>query len=259
MRSEGEGEGEAGTDGRGGVWWGLMEGRECWGWGMSLCMRGEPPRPLASRDGVPLSSCVDSSSRVACSLCVASLMRVAFSSRVASLSPVASCIASLRMSLVFTSCCCCTLSVGGGAGRLRLLVVLGPRCHPWGGLLTIPQRPCEVRGVGACLVCYLMCTVVLGLQTRLVKGGAMTMGWPLTFPTHIMYVAWALRLFAVLLAPSSVALRGVVMRGVDSGRHHRQHCGTLAVVKSRWWWWWRKGNKWSRKCDYPTKSRHGNI
>ena len=28
---------------------GLMEGRECWGWGMSPCVRGEPPRPLASR------------------------------------------------------------------------------------------------------------------------------------------------------------------------------------------------------------------
>ena len=141
MRSDGEGEGGAGTDGRGGeCGGGLMEGWECWGWGMSPSMRGEPPRPLASRDGVPLSSRAVSSSRVASPTCVASPTRVAFSSRVTSSSPVASRVASLRVSPVFACRCRRTLSAGGGAGRLRLLVVLDPRRRPWGGLLTIPQH-----------------------------------------------------------------------------------------------------------------------
>ena len=177
MRSDGEGEGGAGTDGRGGVWWGLMEGRECWGWGMSPCVRGEPPHLLASRNGIPLSSRVDSasrvasSSRVACSSRVASPMHVAFSSCVASLSPVTSRVASLHVSPVFTCCCRRTLSVGGGAGRFWLLVVLGPRRRPLGGPVTSPQCPRDVRGVGARLVFYPVCAVFLGLQTRLVKGG----------------------------------------------------------------------------------------
>ena len=152
---------------------GQMEGRECWGWGMLPCMRGEPPRLLASYDGVLLSSrvdsasCVASSSRVACSSCVTSPTCVAFSSCVTSSLPVAS----LHVSPVFVCCCRRTLSVGGGAGRLQLLVVLGPRRRPWGGLVTIPQCPRDIRGVGARLVCYPVCAVVLGLQTRLVKGG----------------------------------------------------------------------------------------
>ena len=115
------------------------------GWGMSPCVRGEPPRLLASRDGVPLSSRVVSSSRVA------------FGPRVASSSPVASraalCVTSLRVSPVFACRCRRMLSAGGGAGRLRLLVVLDPRCRPWGGPLTIPQRPRDVRGMGTRLVC----------------------------------------------------------------------------------------------------------
>ena len=77
------------------------------------------------------------------------------------------------------------LSMGGGAGHLWLLVVLGPRrrswlvvwsrrcvvvrwCHrrccPWGGPLTI-------CGMSAWLVCYTVSTVILGLQTRLVNWG----------------------------------------------------------------------------------------
>ena len=88
------------------------------------------------------------------------------------------------------------VSMGGGAGHLWLVVVLGPRCHswlvmwsrhcvvvgwcrcrrPWGGPLT-------VHGVGAQLICYPVCTLVLGLQTRLVRWGGDDDGWPLTFPS----------------------------------------------------------------------------
>ena len=120
----------------------------------------------------------------------------------------------------------------------------------------IPQHPHHVHGMGAPLVCYPACTVVLGLQKRLVRWGVMTTGGHSPSP--------APHLFAALVAPSSVALRGVLMRGVDSGQHHCQRCGTLvvmlAVVKSGWWWWWRrKGNKLSCECDHPANSRHGNI
>ena len=91
----------------------------------------------------------------------------------------------LLLCVPFSPCPRVTLSMGGGAGHLRLLMVLGPcrhswlvvwswRCvvvgwcrhhhHPWAGLLT-------VRGVSAQLVCYPVSTVVLGLQTRLVNWG----------------------------------------------------------------------------------------
>ena len=84
----------------------------------------------------------------------------------------------------FSPRCRVTLSMGGGAGHLRLLVVLGPRRHSW---LVVSSRRCvvvgwcrhsrlwggplTVRGMGARLVCYPVCTIVLGLQTRLVKWG----------------------------------------------------------------------------------------
>ena len=61
----------------------LMEGRECWGWGMSLCMCGEAGLLLFCV-GVPLSSCINSLSRVASSLHVTSLSHVTSSLRVAS-------------------------------------------------------------------------------------------------------------------------------------------------------------------------------
>ena len=164
----------------------------------------------------------------------------------------------LFLCVIVVTHCCLVLSVGGGAGRLRLLMVLGPCHHPWGVPLTISQHPCNVCGMGARLICYPVCTIVLGLQKSLVRWGVMTMGGrsPSPAPCHVHGMgAPPVR----CPAPSSIALRGMPMRGVDSGQHHRQHCGTLAVVKSEWWWWWRKGNKWSRECDHPTNSRCGNI
>ena len=102
---------------------GLMEGRECWGWGISLCVCGKPPHPLASHDGVPLLSRVDSSSRVASSSHVASLMCVAFSS----------CVTSLRMLPVFMCRCDCMLSSGAVSGWWcwALVVVHGVACSPF--------------------------------------------------------------------------------------------------------------------------------
>ena len=46
----------------------------------------------------------------------------------------------------------------------------------------IPQCPHHVRGMGALLVHYPACIIVLGLQTRLVRWGGNDDGWPLTFP-----------------------------------------------------------------------------
>ena len=156
-----------------GVWWGADGGQGVLGLGdVAVCVWR-----ATSSVGVPLSLHVvsslhvASSLRVACSSRVASPTRVAFSLRVASSLPVASRVASLRVSPVFVCRCRGTLSAGGGAGRLRLLMVLDPRHRPWGGLLTIPQCPRDVHGVGARLVCYPVCAVVLGLQTRLAKGG----------------------------------------------------------------------------------------
>ena len=40
----------------------------------------------------------------------------------------------------------------------------------------IPQHPHHIHGVGTLLVCYPACTVVLGLQKKLVRWGAMTTG-----------------------------------------------------------------------------------
>ena len=65
---------------------------------------------------------------------------------------------------------CWALAAARGAGPSSpfvaggVVTVLCRRSRPWGGPLT-------VRGVGARLVCYPVCTVVLGLQTRLVKWG----------------------------------------------------------------------------------------
>ena len=56
------------------------------------------------------------------------------------------------------------------------------------GVVThIPQRPCHVRGVGTPCIRYRACTVVLGLQTRLVRLGAMTTGGcsPSPAPSHV--------------------------------------------------------------------------
>ena len=56
-----------------------------------------------------------------------------------------------------------------------------------GAVTHIPQRPRHVRGVGAPLVCYRARTVVLGLQTRLVRWGVMTTGGrsPSPAPSHV--------------------------------------------------------------------------
>ena len=143
----------------GGVWWGAGGGQGVLGLGDVAVHAWR----ATSSVGVPLSSRVVSSSHVASSSCVAcsshvaSLTHVAFSSRVASASSVASRVASLRISPVFTCRCRCTLSAGGGAGHLQLLVVLDPHRRPWGGPLTIPQCPRDVRGVGTRLVCYPVC------------------------------------------------------------------------------------------------------
>ena len=56
------------------------------------------------------------------------------------------------------------------------------------GVVThIPQHPRHVRGVGTPLIRYRARTVVLGLQTRLVRWGVMTMGGcsPSPAPSHV--------------------------------------------------------------------------
>ena len=167
MRSDGEGEGRAGTDGRGGVCWGADGGQGVLGLG-DVAVRawratssiGVPRwRPVVVACRLLLTCCL---LLACCLLLVCCLLFTCC---------LSSCVASFRMSPPFACRCRRTLSVGGGAGRLRLLMVLGPRRRPWGGPLTIPQRPRDVHGVGARLICYPVCAVVLGLQTRLVKGG----------------------------------------------------------------------------------------
>ena len=194
----------------------------------------------------PLSSHVDSSSRVTSSSCVASPSRVTSSSRVASSlrvaspSRVGSHVACLRVSLssravngwwcwVFAASrgagppvairgwWCGHVVVSGSGGEALSSSSMGwpltiPQhpCQCWARLLSdgrpgaanevsevggdddgvvthIPQRPRHVRGVGAPLVCYRARTVVLGLQTRLVRWGVMTTGGrsPSPAPSHV--------------------------------------------------------------------------
>ena len=225
-------------------WWGLMEGggsgEEWWrGGGRSkdwwreervvgdwwsagsagaggcrhVCMVRLGPRPLSFRIGVPLSSSIDS------------LSRVTSSSHVAS--PCVSSVFGRRLSshvvVVWRCQWVVVLGVWGFVVWSRRCVVVGwwgivvvvhvvaaqhsPAPMPARGSFAIrrrpgaanevsevggdddrvathiPQRPRHVRGVGAPLVRYRACTVVLGLQTRLVRWGVDDDGWPLTFPS----------------------------------------------------------------------------
>ena len=159
-------------------------GRGSYGGGREWCgvmKKGSPPGVVVARvrssSPMPPRRCL--CPRVVARVCSRSWAVVFVHARSSSFmrSFVGACRRACRSRLV-------AVSMGGGAGRLRLLVVLGPRRHswlvvwsrrcvvvgwcrrsrPWGGPLTI-------RGVGAQLVCYPVCTVVLGLQTRLVKWG----------------------------------------------------------------------------------------
>ena len=191
---------------------GLMEGRECWGWWMSSCVRGE-----AGTSSVVIARRL----LVAC--------RLLFACRL----PVA-----CRLLFAYRFLFACRLPIACRlACRLSSCVVVVPRCQ-WVVVLDVCgfswcRAPVAIRGwwcghvvvswsggeasssssmggrspfasahASSGLVCYP--TVVLGLQTRSVRWGAMKMGWPLTFPcAQVTYVAWALRSFAIVLALSS--------------------------------------------------------
>ena len=186
-----------------------MEGRECRGWGMSPCVCGEAG---TSSVVVPCWRPVVVVRRllVACRLLLACRLPVA--SRVAC--RLSSHVACLRVSLSsgVVNGWCWVFGASRGAGLLWPFVAGGVvtslcrgwvtrrrcRCRrPWGG-----RSPFASAHASSGLVCYP--TVVLGLQTRSVRWGAMTTGWPLTFPSaHVTYMAWALRSFAIVLALSS--------------------------------------------------------
>ena len=209
-----------------------MEGRECWGWGMSPCVRGEAGtssvvvprwRPIVVARQLLVACCVLFACRlpVACRVlfacCLPVACRVLFAWRL----PIACCLTCRLSSRV--TCLRVSLSSGAvhgwwwwvfaasrGAGPpspfvaggvatslCRGRVVRHRRRRPWGGHSPLPSAHAS-----AGLVCYP--TVILGLRTRSVRWGAMTTGWPLTFPSaHVMYVAWAIRSFAIVLALSS--------------------------------------------------------
>ena len=177
---------------------GLMEGRECRGWGMLPCVRGEAG---TSSVVVPRWRPVV----VACRLLVACRLPIACHLTFR----LSSCVACLRVSLSsgVVNGWCWVFGASRGAGLpwpfvaggvvtslCRGRVVRRRRRRPWGG-----RSPFASAHASSGLVCYT--TVVLGLQTRSVRWGAMTTGWPLTFPSaHVTYVAWVLRSFAIMLA-----------------------------------------------------------
>ena len=110
---------------------GLMEGRECWGWWMSPCVRGE-----AGTSSVVVAHRLLVACRLlfACRLPVA--CRLLFACRF-----LFAC--HLPIACRLTCRCRPALSMGGGAGGLRLLVVPGPRGHWW---LVVWSRRCVVVG-----------------------------------------------------------------------------------------------------------------
>ena len=175
---------------------GLMEGRECWGWWMSPCVCGEAGSSsvvVARRHLVACRVLFACRLPVACRLLF--VCRFLFACRL----PMACRLACHLSSRV--ACLCVSLSSGAvngwwcwvfaashGAGPLwpfvaggvvtslhRRRVVRRRRRRPWGG-----RSPFPSAHASAGLVCYP--TVVLGLQTRSVRWGGMTTGWPLTLP-----------------------------------------------------------------------------
>ena len=152
----------------------LMEGRECWGWWMSPCVRGEAG---SSSVVVPRWRPVV----VACRLLVA--CRVLFACRFlcARRLPIAcrlacrlsSPVACLHVSLSSGAvngwwCWVFAASHGGWCGHVVVVVSWsggeGHRRRPWGG-----RSPFPSAHASAGLVCYP--TVVLGLQMRSVRWG----------------------------------------------------------------------------------------
>ena len=121
---------------------GLMEGRECWGWWMSPCVRGE-----AGTSSVVVARRLLVACRLlfACRLPVA--CRVLFACRL----PIACRLSSVAGGVVTSLC-------RGRVVRRRR------RRHPWGG-----HSPFPSAHASAGLVCYP--TVVLGLQTWSVRWG----------------------------------------------------------------------------------------
>ena len=228
---------------------GLIEGRECWGWWMLPCMRGEAGTSSVVVARRLLITCrLLFMCRLPVACCLLFACRFLFACRL----PIV-CRLACRLPIVCRLAC-----------RLSLRVVVVPRCqwvvvlgvcgfswcrapmaiHGWwcghvvvswsggeasssssmGWPLTIPQRPCQrwarllsdrhpgaanevsevggdddgvvthipqrprhVRGMGAPLVHYRARTVVLGLQTRLVRWGVMTTGGrsPSPAPSHV--------------------------------------------------------------------------
>ena len=217
---------------------GLMEGRECWGWGMSPCVRGEAGtssvvvpcwRPVVVAHRLLITCRILFACRilfvcrlpVVCRVLFACCLPVACRVLFAWCLPIAcrlTCRLSLRVACLRVSlssgavhgwwCWVFVASRGAGppspfvAGGVATSLCRGRvvrcccRC-PWGGHSPLPSAHAS-----AGLVCYP--TVVLGLRTRSVRWGAMTTGWPLTFPSaHVMYMAWAICSFAIVLALSS--------------------------------------------------------
>ena len=188
-----------------------MEGRECWGWGMSLCVHGEAGTlsvvishwcPVVIVRQLLVMCCLLFACYLPITCCLLFACRFLFTCRLLIMCHLSSCVVCLHMSLSSSAvngwwCWVFAASHGAGppwpfmaGGVVTSLchgwVVRRHRCHPWGGHSPFPSTHAR-----AWLVCYP--TIVLGLQTRSVRWGAMTMGWPLTFPSaHIPYVAWAL-------------------------------------------------------------------
>ena len=169
------------------------------------------PRPLSFCIGVPLSLHVDSLSCVTSSSHVASLSHVALRAIV-----IRRCQWVMVLGVWGFSWCrapmairgwwCGDIVVSWSGGEVSSSLSMGwpltiPQCpcQLWACLLSdrrpgaanevsevggndngvathLPQRPRHIHGMGAPLVCYRACTVVLGLQTRLVRWGAMTTG-----------------------------------------------------------------------------------
>ena len=190
-----------------------------------MCVVRLGPRPLSFCVGVPLLSCVDSSSCVASSsslpLCVSPPHRVSpvivvwHCQWVVVLGVCGFSWCRAPMAIHGWWCGHIVVSWSGGEGSSSSsmgwpLTIPQCPCQRWahllsdcrpgaankvsevgGGMmgwpLTFPSAHITVRDMGAPLVRYQGCTVVLGLQMRLVRWGAMRMGGrsPSPAPSHI--------------------------------------------------------------------------
>ena len=182
----------------GGVWWGADGGQGVLGLGDVA----EHAWRATSSVGIPRWRPVVVACRLLVTCCLPDACCLLFTCRflvacrlACRLSLRVTCFRVSSLSHIVSGWRCCAFAAARGAGPLSSS--MGWPAH---------HSPASTRCTWRGRLSHLLSGVRRhpGAANKVSEGGAMTTGWPLTFPSaHITYVAWALRSFAILLAPSS--------------------------------------------------------